>query len=58
MAVLALTSTSILVIRAARRCPYLTVGWLWYLGTLVPVIGLIQAGFQARADRFTYVQTS
>jgi tetratricopeptide (TPR) repeat protein len=38
---------------ASRR--YLTVGWLWFLGTLVPVIGLIQAGGQARADRFTYL---
>ncbi len=39
----------------ARRCPYLIVGWLWYLGTLVPVIGLVQAGEQALADRYTYV---
>ncbi len=39
----------------ARRRPYLPVGWLWYLGTLVPVIGLVQAGGQAYADRYTYV---
>jgi tetratricopeptide (TPR) repeat protein len=38
-----------------RRRRYLTVGWLWYLGTLVPVIGLVQAGDQAMADRFTYI---
>ena len=38
-----------------RRCPYLLVGWLWYLGTLVPVIGLLQAGGQAWADRYTYL---
>jgi protein O-mannosyl-transferase len=38
-----------------RRFPYLAVGWLWFLGTLVPVIGLVQAGEQALADRFTYV---
>lgn len=38
-----------------KRRPYLLVGWLWYLGTLVPVIGLLQAGRQAHADRFTYV---
>ncbi|HTU19606.1 MAG TPA: tetratricopeptide repeat protein [Gemmataceae bacterium] len=38
-----------------RRFPYLPVGWLWYLGTLVPVIGLVQVGDQARADRYTYV---
>jgi Flp pilus assembly protein TadD len=46
---------SILVLRAARRYPYLVVGWLWYIGTLVPVIGFVQAGSQAMADRFTYV---
>ena len=39
----------------ARRYPYLAVGWLWYLGTLVPVIGLVQVGGQAMADRYTYV---
>jgi Tfp pilus assembly protein PilF len=35
--------------------PYLIVGWLWYLGTLVPVIGLVQVGLQSMADRYTYV---
>jgi len=38
-----------------RRRPYLLVGWLWYLGTLVPVIGLVQVGDQAWADRYTYL---
>lgn len=38
-----------------RRCPYLLVGWLWYLGTLLPVIGLVQVGEQAMADRYTYI---
>jgi Flp pilus assembly protein TadD len=38
-----------------RRRPYLTVGWFWYLGTLVPVIGLVQVGYQAWADRYTYL---
>ncbi|MFP6620016.1 MAG: hypothetical protein VB877_11765, partial [Pirellulaceae bacterium] len=38
-----------------RRRPYLLVGWCWYLGTLVPVIGLVQVGGQAMADRYTYV---
>ena len=38
-----------------RRHPYLLVGWLWYLGMLVPVIGLVQVGWQARADRYTYL---
>jgi tetratricopeptide (TPR) repeat protein len=39
----------------ARSRPYLAVGWLWYLGTLVPVIGLVQVGGQAMADRYTYL---
>jgi hypothetical protein len=46
---------SILVLRGARRYPYLVVGWLWYIGTLVPVIGFVQSGLQAMADRFTYI---
>lgn len=40
---------------ALRRRPYLAVGWLWFLGTLVPVIGIVQVGTQALADRYTYV---
>jgi Flp pilus assembly protein TadD len=44
-----------LILREARRFPYLAVGWLWFLGTLVPVIGLIQVGVQAMANRFAYV---
>jgi tetratricopeptide (TPR) repeat protein len=43
------------VLRAGRRRPYLLVGWLWYIGTLVPVIGLVQVGNQQMADRYTYV---
>jgi tetratricopeptide (TPR) repeat protein len=39
----------------ARKRPYLIVGWLWYLATLAPVIGIVQAGQQARADRYTYI---
>jgi len=38
-----------------RRAPYVPVGWFWYLGTLVPVIGVVQVGSQARADRYTYL---
>ncbi len=38
-----------------RRCPYLFVGWLWYLGMMVPVIGLVQVGSQTMADRYTYL---
>lgn len=40
---------------AWKRHPYVLIGWLWYLGTLVPMIGLVQVGSQARADRFTYI---
>jgi protein O-mannosyl-transferase len=42
-------------IAAARRYPYIPVGWFWFLGTLVPVIGLIQVGVQSMADRYTYL---
>jgi tetratricopeptide (TPR) repeat protein len=38
-----------------KKLPFLFVGWLWYLGTLIPVIGLVQVGFQAMADRYTYL---
>ena len=44
-----------IVVILLRRRRYLLVGWLWYLGTLVPVIGLVQVGGQALADRYTYV---
>jgi len=46
---------SALILGPARRQRYLAVGWLWYVGTLVPVIGLVQVGWQAMADRYTYV---
>jgi protein O-mannosyl-transferase len=48
------TMTFLFVWRAGRR-PYFIVGWLWFLGTLVPVIGLVQVGPQAMADRYLYV---
>jgi tetratricopeptide (TPR) repeat protein len=48
-------SLSIAVVLTGRKLPFLPVGWLWYLGTLVPVIGLVQVGTQAMADRYTYV---
>jgi protein O-mannosyl-transferase len=50
-----LVAISILAMLAARRAPVVPVGWLWYLGMLVPVIGLVQVGTQARADRYTYL---
>jgi protein O-mannosyl-transferase len=43
------------VIWTARKWPYLAVGWAWYLVTLLPVIGLVQAGQQALADRYMYI---
>jgi len=42
-------------VAARRKQPWFLIGWLWYLGMLVPVIGLIQVGLQARADRYTYL---
>ena len=52
--ILGLIGVSVAVI-AARSHRYLAVGWMWYLGTLVPVIGLVQVGQQSMADRYTYV---
>jgi Flp pilus assembly protein TadD len=54
-AVLLLLSITVLVLRTVRSHPHLTTGWLWYLGTLVPVIGIVQVGAHAMADRYTYV---
>ena len=50
-----LVVVTIWVVKGIRRAPYLAVGWFWYLGTLVPVIGIVQVGEQAMADRYTYV---
>jgi tetratricopeptide (TPR) repeat protein len=52
---LAILAVSILALRSIRRRPYLAVGWFWYLVTLTPVIGLVQVGSQARADRYAYI---
>jgi tetratricopeptide (TPR) repeat protein len=52
---LLLLALTILALRLAKAAPYVTFGWLWYVGTLVPVIGLVQVGLQASADRYTYV---
>ncbi len=50
-----LVACSLLVVAMRKTRPYLIVGWLWFLGTLVPVIGFVQVGAQALADRYTYV---
>jgi tetratricopeptide (TPR) repeat protein len=54
-AALLLAAWSVLFVLTARRYPYLAVGWLWYLGTLVPAIGLVQVGVQSMADRYLYI---
>jgi len=55
VAALALGALSLYAWKMRRRVPCLLVGWLWYLGTAVPVIGIVQVGQQAHADRYTYV---
>jgi tetratricopeptide (TPR) repeat protein len=50
-----LIAISVLAWRYRRTAPWLLLGWLWFLGTLVPVIGLVQVGGQAMADRYTYL---
>jgi len=50
-----LLAISALAVFTWRTRPYILTGWLWYLGTLVPVIGLVQVGGQSRADRYTYI---
>ena len=54
-AFLILSAATWLVFRLRRSSPHLLVGWLWYLVTLLPVIGLVQVGEQAIADRYTYI---
>jgi len=54
-AILLIAAVTFMVIRTAKSFPYLAVGWLWFAGTLVPVIGIVQVGGQALADRYTYV---
>jgi len=52
---LLLAAISMVVIAARGSRPYLLVGWLWFVGTLVPVIGLVQVGEQSMADRYSYI---
>ena len=53
--VVLLIAITVLAIGGAKKRPYAIVGWLWYVGTLVPVIGVVQVGGQALADRYTYI---
>lgn len=55
LAAIGLAIVTVLAVRSFARRPYILVGWLWYLVTLLPVIGVIQVGAQARADRYTYI---
>lgn len=50
-----LTGCTIMVVFTLKKLPFLFVGWFWYLGTLIPVIGLVQVGGQAMTDRYTYL---
>ena len=52
---LILLSITGLILFFSKSFPYLMVGWLWYLGTLIPVIGIMQVGSQSMADRYTYI---
>ena len=52
---LGLVAVSVLCLKQSAKRPYLAVGWFWYLGTLLPVIGLVQVGSQGMADRYTYI---
>ena len=54
-AALLISAAILLSIRSFKKYPYIVVGLFWYLGTLVPVIGLVQVGGQAMADRYTYI---
>lgn len=54
-ALVIIVAITALVLWQSRRRPYLVFGWFWYLGTLVPVIGFVQVGWQAMADRYTYI---
>jgi len=54
-AALVIAGLSVLALAERKRRPWLPVGWFWYLGTLVPVIGIVQVGGQSMADRFMYI---
>jgi tetratricopeptide (TPR) repeat protein len=55
LAILALAGATVGLVACRRKRPYLLVGWLWYLGMLVPVIGLAQISYYCHADRYTYL---
>ncbi len=55
VALVPLLALSFCALRSLSRAPFFFVGWSWYLGTLVPVIGLVQVGYQSHADRYAYL---
>ena len=55
LAVITVLGITLLALKFRTRGPFLIIGWLWFLGTLVPVIGLVQVGQQSMADRYTYI---
>ena len=55
LSALALLSVSFICIRLMKKAPYFAFGWFWYVGTLIPVIGILQVGAQSMADRYTYM---
>ena len=55
LAIILIISITAMVIFLSKRYPYLFTGWFWFVGTLVPVIGIVQVGNQAMADRYTYI---
>ncbi|MBF0517485.1 MAG: tetratricopeptide repeat protein [Nitrospirae bacterium] len=54
-AVVILLAVTICAVLVVKRSPYILTGWFWFLGTMVPVIGLVQVGAQGMADRYTYI---
>lgn len=52
---LLLLTVSIFAVRGLKRWPFFLIGWLWFLGTLIPVIGIVQVGMQGMADRYSYL---
>lgn len=55
VSVLTLSLISFLAVKYIKTKPFIFTGWFWYLGTLIPVIGLVQVGIQSMADRYTYI---
>ncbi|MHC5182670.1 MAG: tetratricopeptide repeat protein [Planctomycetota bacterium] len=55
LALIAIAAITVAAVFCVRRMRHFVVGWLWYLGTLVPVMGLVQVGVQSHADRYSYI---